>query len=161
MDFEEYVQARGAALLHYAYLLCGNWQTAEDLTQSALQDALAHWRKVTRAEHPDRYLQRMITNRYLQARRRRSSTEVVTADLTDRPQTGTDGVNAVVDRDQIRRLLARLPARSRAVLVLRYYLDLDDQAIAEAVGVAPATVRSIVSRSLGRLRLVTVHETES
>ncbi len=160
MDFDEYVRARGPALLRFAYLLSGDRHTAEDLTQTALQDALVHWRKVTRAEHPERYLQRMITNRFLQSRRRRASTEVVTAEPSGTAATG-DGMAGVIDRDEIRRLLAHLPARSRAVLILRYYLDLDDEAIAAFVGVAPVTVRSIVSRSLGALRPLAAHRTES
>jgi RNA polymerase sigma-70 factor (sigma-E family) len=160
MDFDEYVRARGPALLRFAYLLSGDRHTAEDLTQAALQDALIHWRKVTRAEHPERYLQRMITNRFLQGRRRRATTEVVTLELPGTAAPG-DGVAGVIDRDEIRRLLAHLPARARAVLILRYYLDLDDDAIAAFVGVAPVTVRSIVSRSLGALRPLAVHRTES
>jgi hypothetical protein len=45
-EFEEYVTARGASLLRFAFLLSGHHATAEDLTQTALADAFVHWRKV-------------------------------------------------------------------------------------------------------------------
>lgn len=152
MEFEEYVQARGPALLRVALLLTGQQHTAEDLTQAALEDALVHSGRVARADHPELYVQRMMLNRYLQGRRRRSSSEVVLAD------PGPDAADAdrtadVADRDQVERLLARLAPRARAMLVLRYYLDLDDQSIAAQLGVSPSTVRSTLSRALQALRV--------
>lgn len=154
MDFEEYVRVRGPALVRVALLLTGQQHAAEDLAQAALEDALVHWRRVCRADHPDLYVQRMLLNRYLQGRRRRSSSEVVLAD------PGRDAVTAdrsadVADRDQVERLLARLGPRARAMLVLRYYLDLDDRAIAAQLGVGPSTVRSTLSRALQALRVTT------
>lgn len=152
MDFEEYVRARGPALLRVSLLLTGQQHAAEDLVQAALEDALVHWGRVTRADHPDLYVQRMMLNRYLQGRRRRSSTEVVVAEpAPDAPET--DRTARVADRDQVERLLARLGPRARAMLVLRYYVDLDDRAIATQLGVSPATVRSTLSRALQSLRV--------
>jgi RNA polymerase sigma-70 factor (sigma-E family) len=160
VDFDTYMRVRGSALLRFAYLLTGSRQDAEDLAQTALEDALIHWGKVTRAEHPDRYVERMITNRFLQGRRRRSATELVTdRSWADQASPG-DTTAEIVDRDQIKRLLADLPPRVRAVLVLRYYLELDDEAIASMIGSAPGTVRSIANRGLGSLRLHVPHPTE-
>lgn len=157
MEFEEYVRARGPALLRFAFVLSGNQHEAEDLTQSALEDALTHWRAVARADHPDRYMQRVLLNRFLQARRRRSSSEVLSADLgaylsVDRLPHGQDAAFRVGDRDEARQLLASLPPRARAVVVLRYYLDLDERSTAELLGMATGTVRSSLSRSLASLR---------
>jgi RNA polymerase sigma-70 factor (sigma-E family) len=151
-DFEGYVQARGPALLRVALLLTGQQHAAEDLTQAALEDALVHWGRVRRADHPDLYVQRMLLNRYLQGRRRRSSSEVVLAD-PDRGAADPDRTAAVADRDQVQRLLARLAPRARAMLVLRYYLDLADASIAAQLGVSPGTVRSTLSRALQSLRV--------
>src|SRR3954447_18548523 len=53
VDFEAYVAARGTALLSFAYVLTGDAQLAEDLTQTALGQAYRHWSRVERAEHPD------------------------------------------------------------------------------------------------------------
>ena len=65
-------------------------------------------------------------------------------------------VTAVTSTDKPSELLdavAHLPYKQRAVLVLRYWADLREEEIAEIVGVRPATVRSITSRALERLRM--------
>ena len=153
MDFEQYVAARGQALLRLAYVLSGDAHTAEDLTQSALYDALRHWRKVSRASHPDAYVRRVLVNRYLATRRVRAASEVVLGDVEPLATAFTpDPAAGVADRDEVRRVLADLPPRARAVLVLRYYADLDDAAIADVLGVAPGTVRATASRALATLR---------
>ena len=71
MLFEEYVAARGHALLRFAYVLTTDSYAAEDLVQSALADAYRHWRKVSKADHPDAYVRRIIVNTHLGWRRRR------------------------------------------------------------------------------------------
>ncbi len=57
----------------------------------------------------------------------------------------------VVERDATRGVLDGLAPRARAILVLRYYADLDDHAIAEVLGVAESTVRVTASRALASL----------
>jgi RNA polymerase sigma factor (sigma-70 family) len=54
---------------------------------------------------------------------------------------------------ELARSVARLPYKERVAIVCRYWADLPEQEIAEILGVRPATVRSLVSRALGRLRL--------
>ena len=134
MDFEEYVGARGQALLRLAYVLTGDAHAAEDVTQAALYDALRHWRRVARASHPDAYVRRVLVNRYLATRRLRASSEVVLEDVEPlATASAPDPATGVADRDEVRRVLAQLPPQARAVLVLRYYADLDDAAIADAL----------------------------
>jgi RNA polymerase sigma-70 factor (sigma-E family) len=153
VDFEQYVAARGQALLRLAYVLAGDAHTAEDLTQAALYDALRHWRRVAQASHPDAYVRRVLVNRYLATRRLRASSEVVLEDVEPlATASAPDPATGVADRDEARRVLAGLPPRARAVLVLRYYADLDDAAIADALGIAPGTVRATASRALAVLR---------
>ena len=129
MDFEAYVATRGPALLTFAYVLTGDAQLAEDLTQTALGQAYRHWRRVERADHPDAYVRKVLVNAHLSWRRRRSSTERPTEDVD--PGVVADPANAAADRDETRRLLDQLPPRARAILVLRYYADLDDASIAD------------------------------
>jgi RNA polymerase sigma factor (sigma-70 family) len=52
------------------------------------------------------------------------------------------------DRREVLAAVSRLPRRAREVLVLRYYLDLNDQEIAAALGVSRGTVSSTASRAL-------------
>ena len=151
MEFDEYVAARGPALLRFARVLTGDQASAEDLLQAALADAYARWPRVQGADHPDAYLRRVIVNRHLSWRRRRSASELV---LSAEAITASlpDIAVGVVDRDQVRQVLASLPARARTILVLRYYQDLGDAEIADLLGVSPATVRSTASRALSLLR---------
>ncbi|GAA1886744.1 sigma-70 family RNA polymerase sigma factor [Lapillicoccus jejuensis] len=58
----------------------------------------------------------------------------------------------VDDRDEIVRLLATLPEQQRKVVVLRYYADLSEQQVADALGVSVGTVKSTASRALATLR---------
>jgi DNA-directed RNA polymerase specialized sigma24 family protein len=79
-------------------------------------------------------------------------------------QPGThagDPAGPVEDRDQVLGLLAMLPRQQRAVLVLRYYEGLDDEAIAGVIGCAPVTVRAHASKALARLRATSTPVKES
>ncbi len=155
MEFEEYVAARGGALLRFAFVLTRDPHAAEDLTQSALADAFRHWRRVQRADQPDAYVRRIIVNRHLSSRRRRWWGERPTDPLAAQSREVspvTDPAQGIVDRDETRAVLDSLPPRARAVLVLRYYADLDDGAIAVTLGIAESTVRATASRALTTLR---------
>ena len=67
----------------------------------------------------------------------------------------TDHVGSLAERDAMRTLLSALPRKQRAVLVLRFYEDLDDHKIAELLGCSAATVRAHASKALARLRAAT------
>ncbi|GAA2480078.1 SigE family RNA polymerase sigma factor [Winogradskya humida] len=152
MTFEEFVAGYGRSLVRLAYVLSGDHQLAEDLTQTVLADAYRHWRKVRVARSPEAYVRRMLVNAHLSWQRRRSATERPT-DL--RAATGAavdDPGEVIAARDQMRVLLAGLAPRARTVLVLRFYADLDDAAIAEAMGVNESSVRATASRALASLR---------
>lgn len=159
MTFEEYVAARGRALERYAYLLTGDLHRSQDLVQTALVEALLRWRRIGRMDHPDAYVRRMVTTRHLDWHRRRSSREESLDWFTDESRlvtsaagTGPDHAPGVVDRDEVMHALAALTRPQRAVVVLRYYEDYDDAAIAAVLGCPQATVRSHAHRGLARLR---------
>jgi len=96
-------------------------------------------------------VRKAILRQFLSWRRRRAAEDVPT-DRFDERGGQDDLVEAIGERDAMHRLLARLPRRQRAVLVLRYYEDLPDQRIAELLGCSPATVRVHASRGLAQLR---------
>ncbi|HVY09706.1 MAG TPA: SigE family RNA polymerase sigma factor [Mycobacteriales bacterium] len=151
LSFDAYVQQRGLALTRVAYLLVHDHHLAQDLTQEALARLHRHWSRVSAFESPDAYVRKIMLNQLLSWRRRRSWTERVTADLQD---GGTVEDSAVEDaeRDAMWTLLASLSPQQRAVIVLRFYEDLDDEAIASLLGCSPATVRSHSSKALAKLR---------
>ena len=159
MTFEEFVAEQGATLLRLAFVLTSDRQLAEDLTQTALADAYRHWGKVAAARAPEAYVRRMLVNAHLSWRRRRWTTERPSAlDGISGAQESDPG-DAIAARQQLRALLAGLAPRARTVLVLRYYVDLDDAAIAAAMGVTASSVRATASRALTSLRSVAVLDT--
>jgi RNA polymerase sigma-70 factor (sigma-E family) len=151
VTFEEYVAARGAALVRFARLLTGDPHRAEDLVQEALARAYLRWDSIVRTEQPDAYLRRMVINGSHSWWRRRSNRETPTAEIADRLAPGSLDVEAA-ERDAMWQQIARLSERQRAVLVLRYYEDLDDATIADILGCSPVTVRSHALKALNVLR---------
>jgi RNA polymerase sigma-70 factor (sigma-E family) len=151
VTFEEFVHSRGAALVRFARLLTDNDARADDLVQEVLAKAFVSWRRVSAADRPDVYVRRMLVNANRSWWRRRSSSELSVAVPLDRP--GTDDLgHEVVERDHLWRLVMTLPTRQRAVLVLRYYEDLDDGTIAEILSCSAVTVRTTAWRGLAALR---------
>lgn len=151
LEFADFVRAHTRVLVRTAYLLTGSGDSAEDLVQDTFLRLYPQWHRVQAAEAPLAYVRRSLTNAFLNQRRRRSSTEVVTDHLPDRP-ADRDSVDELVDRDEIWMLLATLAERQRAALVLRYYEGLADAEIAAALGCREGTVRSLISRGLATLR---------
>ncbi|HEX8343530.1 MAG TPA: SigE family RNA polymerase sigma factor [Actinoplanes sp.] len=152
VTFEDLVAEQGQSLLRLAYVLTGDRHLAEDLTQIALADAYRHWRTVQAARSPHAYVRRMLVNAHLSWRRRRWTTERPTGLREDACGAHADPGDAVVDREQMRTVLAGVAPRARTVLVLRYYADLDDTAIAETMGISVSAVRATASRALTSLR---------
>jgi RNA polymerase sigma-70 factor (sigma-E family) len=145
----------GDRLLRLAYQLCHDRSTAEDLVQQALEQTYRSWRRrrpdVT---HAEAYVRKVIVNEHLRRKRLRAATEVVTETVPDAvSDTAAAGfAESFGDRDELWTALATLPARQRAVLVLRYYEDLPDAQIAGLLGCRDVTVRSLASRGLAALR---------
>ncbi|MDG6108310.1 SigE family RNA polymerase sigma factor [Dactylosporangium aurantiacum] len=154
MTFDEFLAARLPALLRYAVMLTGDPHLAEDVVQETMVRAHAEWGRVSRADVPDRYVKRMVTNTYLGWRRRAwFHRSVPVAELPERAIP--DPAESSVVRQELWARLGKLPARQRAAVVLRYYEDLDDASIAEILGCSLSTVRSLVFRAIEELRRTT------
>jgi RNA polymerase sigma-70 factor (sigma-E family) len=149
--FTQFVEDHTDSLLGTAYLLTRDRQAAEELVQDTLVALYPQWSKVSAAQSSIAYVRRSLINRYLNQQRRGSATELITNQLPDR-RSGPDFARRIDDRDQLRRILSTLPPRQRAAVVLRYFHDLSDQQVAEAMGCRATTVRSLISRALSTLR---------
>jgi len=152
VTFEEFVGQHGSALLRLAYVLTNDAHTAEDLTQTALADVYRHWRRVSAARSPEAYARRILVNAHISARRRRWTSERPVEVQDHHLPSVADPAEAVVAQQTLRARVAALPARARTVLVLRYWSDLDDAAVAEAMGTTESTVRATAARALAALR---------
>jgi len=149
-EFRDFVAARSAALLRTAYLLAGDWATAEDLLQTALTKTYLASRRLGGIEAIEPYARRVLVNTATSWWRRRWHGERPTEVLPE--QAAVDEIERQLDRDEIWRHLRALPARQRAVLVLRYYEDLTEAQTAAMLDISVGTVKSQTSRALGTLR---------
>jgi RNA polymerase sigma factor (sigma-70 family) len=104
------------------------------------------WRRITRRDDPEGYVRRIVVNQFLNRARslRREWLVAAPPDDVGREQDRVD--------DEVRGALADLPRQQRAVLVLRYYLDLSEVQIAETLGCSVGTVKSNASRGMAKLR---------
>jgi RNA polymerase sigma-70 factor, ECF subfamily len=127
-----------------------------ELARDAVQDAcIRAWRDLPGLRDPDRFdawLHRLTINACLDVarRRRRRPIEVDLTPIT--PGTVADSAGQIADRDVIERAFRRLPPEQRAVVVLRFYLDLSVPEIAETLALPVGTVQSRLHRALVALR---------
>ena len=147
-EFAEFAEASAPRLRRAAFLLCGDWHTAEDLAQTALAKVFVSWRKVRRQDAAHAYATRTLVNSYLADKRLRRSTEIITDQLPDCPAPMLAPETRMVVLDA----LGTLPPRSRAVVMLRYWADLSVDQAADVLGCSPGTVKTLGARALGKLR---------
>lgn len=135
-------------LTRFAYLLCGDHVRAEDLVQDAFLALFRRYGDDLPLAAPVAYARQTIVNRFMTVSRKRMSSEIPTDDVPDSGAPPMDNA----EQDAMWRVLSDLPGRQRAVLVLRYYLDFPDTAIAEILDCRPGTVRSLAARAFSTLR---------
>jgi RNA polymerase sigma-70 factor (sigma-E family) len=145
-DFAEFVRIRSGRLLRFAFWMTGSWPDAEDLVQDSLAKAYLRWHKI---EQPDAYLHRLVVNAARSWHRIRRA-EILTA--PSELEAGAAGPEEVVARRTLVAALARLPRRQRAVVVLRYCMDLSERDVAALLGCSAGTVKSQAWHALAKLR---------
>ncbi|MBT8225183.1 MAG: SigE family RNA polymerase sigma factor [Dactylosporangium sp.] len=158
-SFDAFVGARSTGLLRTAYLLTGDHGHAEDLLQTALLRAARHWRRAREA--PEAYVRKILVNLSRDRIRllRRRPREAPLPDGLDRHATGTGADEHLAEQHRMARALARLPARQRQVVVLRFFNDLSVAHTAELIGCSEGTVKSYTARALTQLRLILAETT--
>ncbi|GAA2002571.1 SigE family RNA polymerase sigma factor [Catenulispora subtropica] len=151
-EFGELVAGRSHALRRTAYLMCGDWHQAEDLVQTTFIKLFCAWNKVDRADSLDAYLRKTLLHACIDEKRRgwfrREWPTADPPDVADVPPFPP------ADRDLLVAGLRRLAPGQRAVLVLRFWEDLDVEETARALGCSAGTVKSQTARGLAALRAV-------
>jgi RNA polymerase sigma-70 factor (sigma-E family) len=151
-SFDDFVVNRGPALMRFAYLLTGDRHRAEDLVQEVLARVHQRWNRIDRTENAEFYVRTALVRQNISWWRRRASrSEQPVAEVPDVAATDS-GEHTIAARDEMWALLATLPRKQRAVLVLRFYEDLPDNQIAALLGCSAVSVRVQASRALARLR---------
>ena len=157
-SFETFVHERGPALLRLAWLITADADAAQDLVQEALLKVLPRWRQITAKGQPEPYVRTVIRTTYVDGLRRRRLREVTLddgwGDADGRLADARDDTAPAATRVTLQQALARLTARQRAVLVLRFYEDLTEVATAAELGCSVSTVKSQTRHAIGRLRVL-------
>ncbi len=150
MGFAEVYAAEYAPMVRLAFFLVGSVEVAEEVVQDAFVRLHQRWDAVDR---PGAFVRRCVVNGCTdrQRRRRRWGERLPAVAAQTDPVVGApgDGVDA---RLELVAALGALPVRCRTAVVLRFLADLSEAQTAEAMGVAPGTVKALVHRGLERLR---------
>ncbi|BCJ46155.1 RNA polymerase sigma24 factor [Actinoplanes ianthinogenes] len=149
-EFTAFVASAAARLRRSAYLMCRDWHLAQDLTQQTFTKMYASWDRIRASANLEGYSRRVLMNLVFDQQRRRSGSEVVLAELPDRPDSGA--VWAPELRLALVDALAQLPVKDRAVLVLRHAEDHSVETVATILGVSVSVVKMRNARALSRLR---------
>jgi RNA polymerase sigma-70 factor (sigma-E family) len=150
-DFADFVAARSPELLRLAYVLTGDRHAAEDLLQTALTRAAAHWARVRHS--PEAYLRKIMYREQVSWWRRRARRpETVMAEPPD--MAAEDQLAGADSRLALREALLALPPGKRVVLVLRYLEDMPEAQVAAVLGCSVGTVRSQTHKAIRQLKSV-------
>jgi RNA polymerase sigma-70 factor (sigma-E family) len=149
-SFDTFVVTHGKSLIRCAFHIVGDVGAAQDVVQIALAKVARRWSAIVGKGYPLPYVRATVVRTAISWRRRKWHGEQPTAALPER--AATDALQAVDNRDRLRRGLEALPPRQRAAVVLRHYLDLDERSAAVALGCSIGTVKSQTAKGLERLR---------
>jgi RNA polymerase sigma-70 factor (sigma-E family) len=163
---EQLYAAHYRQLVRLSVLLVRDPETAEEVVQDAFVAMHGRWRSLREPDKALAYLRQAVVNRSRSVLRRR----VVAARHVPEPvapRPGADEDTVVAERrTHVLEALRALPQRQREVVALRYYLDLSEAQIADALGISNGAVKSHASRAAAALRtslgplLDSTHETE-
>lgn len=149
-DLEDLYVRHMPGAVRVASLITGDADLAQDIAQDAFLRSVGRFRHLRQPEAFEAYLRRAVVNACTSHFRRR---KVEAAYLRGQAR-GTAPVDEPDHsrRDELRAALSILPARQRAAVVLRYYVDLSEQQAGETLGCSTAAVRSMVARAMETLR---------
>ena len=142
--FDAFYHQCHPSLVRALSLSLGDDELGRDAAAEGLTRALQRWRKVSGYDNPAGWAYRVGLN-WARSRRRKLARELPTTSPDDAGRVQPERDPAIVDA------LRTLSVDHRAVVVCRYYLDWSEANIAEALGIAPGTVKSRLSRALARL----------
>lgn len=141
------------AAVRLAYLITGDGDLAVDIAQDAFVRVAGRFRYLRFPDAFDAYLRRTVTNLCNSHFRQMRLERAVMRRESARRELILEGPDAG-DRDELRRALGSLPVRQRTAIVLRYYVDLSEGAIAESMDCSVPAARSLISRGMQTLRTI-------
>jgi RNA polymerase sigma-70 factor (sigma-E family) len=148
--------AHYSSLVRLAALLVRHSGEAEEIVQDGFVAMHAKWRRLNDRDKALGYLRRTVVNGARSAQRRyvvadRHASAAASEAHRHEPSAEQHALSAET-RATVMDALDQLPTRQREVLILRYYSDLSEKAIADALGISPGSVKSHASRGVAALR---------
>jgi RNA polymerase sigma-70 factor (ECF subfamily) len=147
-QFPEFFTSQYGPLRRLGFLLTGDWSEGEELAQDALVRVWWRWALVRRQQHPEAYARKVLVNRHRSLLRRLR----LDARHVGQARIETAAPSQREDLLVVWAAIRRLPARQRAVVVLRYHEDLPELEVARLLRMPVGTVKSTANRALARLR---------
>jgi len=157
-QFSVYVTARRDRMRRTAYLLCGDWHRADDLTQIAFVKLYGAWSDIRDYAALDAYVRRCLMRAAVDESRRPWHRERAVDAVPDVPAPGLDLASVVADRQLVRMALDEVPPGQRAMLVLRYFDGLDVAATAAAMECSEGNVKSQTARGLAAMKQALIRQ---
>ena len=148
-EFTEFAAARLASLRRVAYLLCRDWDRADDLVQAAITKLYVHWERAQADGKVEAYARTIVVREFLGERRTAWARRVSLGAQHPEPAAPASDSDLAMD---VRNCLGALPARQRATLVLRFYCDFSVTDTAQVLGCTTGTVKSQTAKGLDSLR---------
>ena len=152
-QFREFMRGRWPAMVRLAYGLTGDLGHAEDVAQAAFARAYASWSRVARTGDPDAYVRRIVINCNNSRFRKRRVAESLVDAVPEPAGRAAGPADAFGDSEALLRALRALGPRQRAVIVLRFWMDMSEAETAAALNCSVGTVKSQASRGLAALRV--------
>lgn len=150
-EFSDFVAARQAHLRRIAYLICQDWDRADDLLQTALAKAYVAWPRINQQGREEAYVRQIMVRANIDEHRR---------PWRRRERPGLDGIDdraaaeptSLEVRSELADALADLPPMVRRTVVLRHWVGLSVIETAAELGIAEGTVKAYSARGLERLQ---------
>lgn len=140
------------SLVRLAALLLRDTAAAEEVVQDSFVAMHGAWRRLSDPDKALAYLRQSVVNRSRSALRHRSVVQRHPTTVPPHGASAEQGAMLALEHQEVLAALRRLPQRQREVLVLRYYADLSEADIADALGVSRGAVKSHASRGMAALR---------
>lgn len=150
-DFAGLVRQHQAMVFSIAWHILRDRPVAEELAQDVFLRLHQHWAELESPAHVLYWLRKVTTQRALDVARRRRRRPMVSLEEAPEPVSVTAPGDPMLGT-ALRKLVAALPGKARAIVVLRYQEDLDPTEIAAVLHIPVGTVKSQLQRALALLR---------
>ncbi len=147
LEFDQFFRGEYRPVLGLAYVLCGNWSTAEELTMDAFEAALRRWRRVSALDMPGAWVRKVVANSVISRARKAQAERRATERLRSEQLSGALTASAEV-WDSLR----RLPRRQAQAAALFYVAGYGRAEVATTLGISEESVKTHLDRARQQLR---------